>query len=276
MNNTLYISDLDGTLLDDSAGLSPYARNRLNAMMSQGLHFTVATARSPFSFEGILAGVKLHLPVGLLNGVLLYDPVRKRNVKVHTIPPETVAAIVETLRRKSATGLMYELREDGRVMAYYESLEHKPVRDFVAERMNTYGTSFRKYAFASVSPERILYITLLDTYEKIRSLRDELSAHPGLDLVLYNDIYNPDRYFLELHSAEASKGGAVRYLRSAYRYDRVVCFGDNINDLPMFEACDVRIAVTGAVPEVKAAADYVCGSNGEDGVVKWLETYAMT
>jgi len=276
MINTLFISDLDGTLLNDYAELSPYAAGSLNAMMAGGLHFTVATARTPVSFEGILSGVKLHLPVGLLNGVLVYDPVRKQSVRVHTIPPGTVTAIVESLRFKSSTGLMYELRDDGRLMTYYESLEHKPVRDFVADRMGRYGTSFRKYAFSNVSPDRILYVTLIDTYDRIKPLHDEMAAHPGLSLSLYKDIYSPDLWYLELHSQNASKRGAVAYLREVYGYKRVVGFGDNLNDLPLFEACDFRVAVQNAHPDVIAAADFVCGPNTEDGVIQWLEENAVT
>jgi hypothetical protein len=275
MTHTLYISDLDGTLLNEYAELSPYAREGLNAMMADGLHFTVATARSPASFDGILAGLKLRLPVGLLNGVLVYDPVRKQNVRVRTIPPETVKAIVEMLWFKSATGFMYELREDGRLMTYYETLENKPVRDFVAERVNLYGTSFRKYAFKEVSPQNILYICVLDGYEKIKSLREALSALPGLDLMMYQDNYNSAHWYLDIHNADASKGGAARFFREVYGYKHIVAFGDNINDLPLFEACDFKVAVAGAVPEVKAAADYVCGANTADGVVKWLEAHAI-
>jgi hypothetical protein len=274
-NNTLFISDMDGTLLNDRAELSPFAADRLNALMAGGLHFSVATARTPMTFEGILDGLNLRLPVGLLNGVIIYDPVRKRHLRTNTIPPDTVAAILETLRFKGAAGLLYELREDGRLMTYYESLEHKPIRDFVADRVRYYGTSLRKYNFANVSPKRILYVTLLDTHEKIKPVRDALAALPGLSLTLYKDAYSPDLWYLELHNENASKRGAVSYLRETYGYRHIVGFGDNLNDLPMFEACDFRVAVANAHPEVRAAADYVCLGNQDDGVVRWLEEHAM-
>jgi hydroxymethylpyrimidine pyrophosphatase-like HAD family hydrolase len=79
---------------------------------------------------------------------------------------------------------------------------------------------------------------------------------------------------LEAFSAAASKRNAVAYLREAYGYERVVGFGDNLNDLPMFEVCDVRVAVENARPEVKAAANHICGANDNDGVVRWIEENA--
>ena len=34
---------------------------------------------------------------------------------------------------------------------------------------------------------------------------------------------------------------------------------------------DVKLAVDNANPKVKAAADYICDTNENDGVVKWIE-----
>ena len=77
-------------------------------------------------------------------------------------------------------------------------------------------------------------------------------------------------WWLEISSAEASKENAVAFLRKAYGYTKVVGFGDNYNDLPMFNACDVRVAVKNALDEIQAAADHICEANDEDGVVKWI------
>lgn len=44
---TLYITDLDGTLLDANSQVSAEAVEVLNPMLDDGLLFTVATARTP-------------------------------------------------------------------------------------------------------------------------------------------------------------------------------------------------------------------------------------
>ena len=53
-------------------------------------------------------------------------------------------------------------------------------------------------------------------------------------------------------------------------YEKIVAFGDNYNDLGMFEAADVSVAVGNACDEVKNAADIVIEKNTEDGVAKFL------
>ena len=50
-----------------------------------------------------------------------------------------------------------------------------------------------------------------------------------------------------------------------------MCFGDEVNDLPMFELADERYAVKNAAPELKKLATAVIGSNDEDAVARWLQ-----
>lgn len=52
----------------------------------------------------------------------------------------------------------------------------------------------------------------------------------------------------------ASKYHAVQFLRSYLNVDQIICFGDNRNDLPLFEASDHKIAVGNAVVELQAKA----------------------
>ncbi|MDR1117275.1 MAG: HAD family hydrolase [Oscillospiraceae bacterium] len=271
MDKTLYISDLDGTLLNSSAELSEYTTDRLNALLAGGMHFSVATARTLATAAKILAGLTLRLPIVLMNGVLIYDMEGQRCTQVNYLAPETVLSVIETLRQFEITGFMYEMR-DGELTTYHESLEQKPLRDFVEERIARYHKDFRHTdGFDHISREHIIYFTLLDRRERLLPVRDALLSYSGLKLTMYEDNYRPGFWYLEIFSDKASKQSAVNYLREEYGYSWVVGFGDNLNDLPMFAACDVRVAVENAKPEVKAAADHICGGNDGDGVAKWLD-----
>jgi hypothetical protein len=66
--NTLYISDLDGTLLNGDTEVSRYSAGRLNSMMAGGAEFSIATARTAATAKHILSGLDLALPVVLMNG----------------------------------------------------------------------------------------------------------------------------------------------------------------------------------------------------------------
>ena len=80
---------------------------------------------------------------------------------------------------------------------------------------------------------------------------------------------------MEVCSAAASKRSAAQRLRALYGFDELVGFGDNLNDLPLFEACDRCYAVQNASDAVKpsrlvppasstpiqttASCDFCCG-----------------
>ena len=69
----LYVTDLDGTLLNQSACISPYSEQVLKDLIEQGIHFTIATGRSPFSAFSIMQNIPLNAPVILMNGAAIYD-----------------------------------------------------------------------------------------------------------------------------------------------------------------------------------------------------------
>jgi len=174
MNKTLYISDLNGTLLNSRAELSGYTAEALNRLIANGLHFSIATARTLATAQKILADLTLRIPLVLMNGVLIYDITRQCYVQVHKFPPETVVAVIDTLRRFETTGFMYELKNE-ELMTYHASLERKPLCDFVEERIARYYKAFRHTDnFADISPEHIIYFTLLDTQERLRPIHEAL------------------------------------------------------------------------------------------------------
>ena len=69
----LFVTDLDGTLLNSNKEVSIKSIEILNKLIDDGVNFTVATARTPATVVDLLQDVNLKLPAVLMNGVLLYD-----------------------------------------------------------------------------------------------------------------------------------------------------------------------------------------------------------
>lgn len=65
---TLYISDLDGTLLASSAQLSPLTRDILCQLCDAGVYISAASARTAATVTKLLDGVPFRVPVILMNG----------------------------------------------------------------------------------------------------------------------------------------------------------------------------------------------------------------
>ena len=57
--NTLYISDLDGTLLDNTPKTSEYTNKVINDLLSKGMIFSFATARSYTTAKKVTVGLNM-------------------------------------------------------------------------------------------------------------------------------------------------------------------------------------------------------------------------
>jgi len=83
--------------------------------------------------------------------------------------------------------------------------------------------------------------------------------------------------YVEIFAKNTSKGTALNALASrlGIAKEEIACIGDSANDLPMFEAAGLKIAMGNAVPELKKKADIVAYSNHIDGAAKAIEQYIL-
>ncbi|MCK5173079.1 MAG: HAD family phosphatase, partial [Planctomycetes bacterium] len=72
-STTIYISDMDGTLLRNDGTISAFARQKLTDLLDAGVNITIASARSAVSIRQILAGIPFRLPVIEINGAFVTD-----------------------------------------------------------------------------------------------------------------------------------------------------------------------------------------------------------
>lgn len=269
---TLYISDLDGTLLNEKAELSEYTIQALNLLISKGVNFSFATARTAASTNVILQQVNINLPVVLMNGVLVYDRKNSTYLKVETLMKKSVKSILSILKSNNMTGFMYEVK-DNKLATYYENLSSKGLKDFHDERVTKYNKNFIKVTdFSTITSDDIIYFCLLDTKEQLDIIYQLLKNIDEIAIAYYKDIYSDDLWYIEIFSNKATKYNAALFVKEYCNFDMMIGFGDNLNDLPLFQACDECYAVENAKDEVKTVSTAIIGSNLNDGVVRWLLT----
>ncbi|MCL2447010.1 MAG: HAD family hydrolase [Oscillospiraceae bacterium] len=267
MPKPLYISDLDGTLLNEHAKLSSYSAQVLREFTRGGGLFSVATARTweSIQYNKLLDPALLSTPAVLMNGALIYDAQQECYVKREFIAPAVAREMLACMAAHGITGLLYESTNSMRV--YHGA--------FAAQSMIARHFDYRKNMFEMVQTdnppvENIVYMSTLDTHEALLPLYEDLRHLLELNCLLYPCSYVEDNWYLECFAQRASKYDAVCWLREHYGFDKIVGFGDNLNDLPLFRACDEGYAVANAREELKAAATGVIGANCDDGVAKFL------
>lgn len=274
-SRTLFVSDLDGTLLAPGAVLRPGDAERINALTEQGVLITFATARTIASAGRILADLRFgpdSPPVSLMNGVLACDMASRHYVDTAKFSTGCADEILCRLREADACPFVYTLLDGGQLMTYYTGIRNPAMQAFMDERVSRYGKPFRKIADVRGADGDIIYFCLIAPEADVLRAVRAVEGVSGIRKTFYEDSYAPGTWYLEIFDEKASKKHAVEFLRAYTGAERIVCFGDNRNDLPMFEAADLAVAVPNAVPEVLEAADAVA----RDGVVSYIENAVRT
>lgn len=275
---TLYVSDLDGTLLNSNALLNEDVPERLNRLIDKGLCFTVATARTYATVNSIVKDVHLTYPMILMNGVMIYDPVNKSCINAEIIERDSVEYILKGRKKFGVTGFAYALSpENSKMATYYEKIATEHMEKFYVERRDVYHKPFSKVEqLEDILGEDIIYFSICYDEKVLRPFYEYLQKDEKLNLNFYKDVYGDGLWYLEISHKNASKYHGVQKLRAMLQPDAITGMGDNLNDIPLFEACDRCCAVGNAHEEVKERADYVLDTNLNAGVVKFLEEKMMS
>ncbi len=257
---TLFITDLDGTLLLPNATLDPRDAKKLNDLTSRGVRITYATARTIASVRYILSDIVFRddaPPAALMNGVLLRDMQNGRYVSRAIYAKETAQALLSAMSDADAYPFIYALSPDGEMMTYYKAIPNAAMQAFMDERVTKYGKPFRKINDVSEIDGEIIYFCLVASEDDVRRAEAAILDIPHIRKTAYRDHYDTSVFYLEIFDEHASKQHAVEFLRAYTGAETIVCFGDNLNDLPMFSVSDIRCAVQGAHPDLLAEADFI-------------------
>lgn len=270
--NTLYVTDLDGTLLRSDATLSPYTVSTINRLTEQGLAFTYATARSIESARPIAGKLNLPLPAITRNGAVLADNATGKHLEKALFTEEEVALLKEMLPELPRCGFVSCFLGEDMFKAY--------VPGNLVPGMVQYADFYRDDPM--MKPVKTLeemffgqpgYVTLIDDREKAAKIYEKVRQYSGWECIFQKDTYW-DEYWVEVCPRNCTKAKAILKMKEQYGFQKVVAFGDSVNDMPMFRAADEAYAVSNALEALKEIATGVIGGNNEDAVAHFLESRA--
>lgn len=281
MKKTLYITDLDGTLLDDNSKISGKTASMLNEAIGKGALFSIATARTPATVSKIMKPVDMNIPAVVMTGAALWNTRTMQYSHVQHMSSETAMKVVEAYRRHNSAAFLYTLPPERdaalgtrKFLIYHFGRMNEFERAFMTERLTN---PFKRFEVEengeSLLPARIEHTVLffgIQTSEKAEKVKRELDAIPEINPMFYHDWFGDEIAEIEAFPKGATKAKAVKRLAEEVGADRIVVFGDNRNDISMMESADLSVAVANAREEVKDFADIVIGKNTDDAVAKFI------
>ena len=118
----------------------------------------------------------------------------------------------------------------------------------------------RDSARAARGADALVALLCLDSPADASRWYKALTQLDDVTCYCYADEYGRG-YTVEAYPAGCDKATGLAPVKRLCGADRVVAFGDSVNDLSLFAASDEACAVAGACPEARQAADHVIGAN---------------
>lgn len=271
----LFISDLDGTLLNTRSLVSAASAEIITSLSKAGALISIATARTPATVDLLLTDTFTTPPAIVMTGAAMWDRHTRRYCDVIAIPEATATHIIGCCTEGGLNPFIYNIGDDGVIDTHFYGIPSQAERHFIAGRSNL---PLKRMHLMGDTPAELhgepVLIFALGPTERIERVASQLRLAGHCSVSSYPDIFDPATAYLEVFAFGVSKAAAVRKLKERLNADRLTVFGDNLNDLPMMAVADVAVAVANAMPQVREAADIVIGANDTDSVARYMLEHA--
>ena len=273
--NRLFVSDVDGTLVDRKARLTPGTRDRLSALLRRGLPFTVASARSAASLRVMLKELPLTLPVIEFNGAFLTDLATGHRPFVRALAQGVGEHVMELAHRHGLRPFVSAF-DGARDRLFAGAALNLGMQWYLDERKAFGDTRLEEVVDVRVGlVHQVVSLTFIAHETLLAELHESIQQHHAerVRLDFYENRYSPGWHWLTVHDPRATKAVALAELCAGLgvALADVTVFGDERNDIPMFQVAGRGVAVENAHPELKLHASELIGDHETDAVVDYLE-----
>jgi len=246
----IIITDLDNSLLNDNLQITEYTKNIFKKCKEAGHIIVFATAR----------------------------PYRKTRILFDSIKPDAVIC--------HCGGIVYIndkiIYQNGIKPAVAQNILKNIVNDYpniniAVECNDEIFTNFDTLIYWKEVPYKNIDLENLPS-ENLNKIIIGLELIKNIDEV---KKYIPDDLYIEkmeekvglIMNKNATKWNGITKLLNYYNVKKedTISFGDDDVDIEMIEKCGIGIAVENGNERIKSKAKFICASNNEDGIAKWLE-----
>ena len=269
----IYITDLDHTFLQTDLSLSDYSKKIWNSFANDNI-MSIATARTYMKTAQFLEGVSINAPMILLDGALIAT-MDKKIIETKTLGRDISDMIIEEGWKFGIYPFILAL-EDKKSLR--EGFFHDNVLNrYQKEVLKRYSNDDNLQSFNGIrAQEENFKIVYMGEESLLRDLYEHFEDKFGDDLkyILAPEAY-VGCYFLTILHKDADKSHGINSVSEALGFDlkKLTVFGENFNDIGIFELAGKSVAVANAQAEVKDIADVVLEyTNDENAVARYLES----
>lgn len=268
MKYKLFVTDMDGTLLNSNKEITRENKTAINRLIENGIDVVLASGRHPALLKEFPRKLGLKTPVIGCNGGVIKDLGTEKILYMSEMKMESVIEAIEIANKYNIDFWIYEKdnifynRETDRVNKHLEN-NKTASKDEIVPMMKFNSISDLTEGSRKIIKVLFILIGHEDAKEKLFC---ELTRIPDIEFC------QSDSVLIDVMNKGISKGSAVKLYaeKKGIRSEEIIAIGDNDNDTSMIEYAGLGIAMGNAEEDIKKASQYVtkdCDSNGFGDVV---------
>lgn len=259
----LIFVDSDGTLKNTKGVISDKTKEVLNKLKDEGVEVIITTGRPRYHALKVKNLSNASRYVISSNGAEVYDDLSKETIYGSYMNKEDVIEITE-IANKYNSRCMYTV--EGKEAVYDEAKNDnqmfldKPLDEFLDE--NKVKQVFIRSDDVNEAKS---------TYNEVKALKNVKVVNESS--FFHDDIVEEKGIWFSVSSIDVNKGTAIKVLCEYLGVDLkdTYGFGNDYNDIKMFETVNYSIVMNNANDDLKDMAKIIAKSNDEDGVALFLE-----
>lgn len=265
--------DLDGTTFDSAGDISERTVSVLEKAAKEGVHIVVSTGRAYTSLPQHLKVVKGIEYAITSNGAHVNRMDRGEAIYSDYLDPGAVEEIAVV---KKETGADLEVFIGGQ--AYVDESYYNDVKENGCAYRNAAYVLWSRRPVPDVSRLMLDNRTRIENVNLVYPALEMLEeARPRVAAIRNATMTSSFMNNLEVGGPNTSKKTALLWLLDVLGMDteELMCCGDAPNDIAMLELAGIGVAVANAWGGLKDHADYITGSNDDDGVAAAIEKFVL-
>jgi len=262
--------DLDGTVVDPKGQIRESTRRSIGALSDSGVRVMITTGRSVTGTEKVIEELGLEGTAVVFNGAGIWCPKERRLLEEQILAERVVDPVMD-----------YAERAGHLVCVMLADSKFAPLpRDEIEEQTISGLQDVTIVDRAELPREYLMRITVfsrehassLPLFEEISSVLRGPAYMTHFPLNMLHAYRESTMQVVDVHPPCRGKAEALRWLKDVEGIDplRVACVGDATNDLPMFAASGLAVAMGDGMQEARDAADRVIGASDTDAIAELI------
>ncbi len=209
----------------------------------------------------------------LFDGAIIYDLKSGKKLRNIFLSTDSAKRVLDQYDEFGVSPLIYTMNEKSENKIYYKNIDNNAIENYINLCVSKGDKRFARVSnYEEVLKEDVVTINMIEHPEILKPIAEEMRKNATSEKILYVDSIDDSRYkFLMIMNQDAEKGKGVQFLKNYVGATHLTSFGDQLNDLSMFEVSDESYATENADKAIKEKATAVLRSNDEDAVAKFLQ-----